>query len=158
MTQDNKRQLQNQHILIDTLDNEFRSLHQRSMEQLDKIPAESIYSRSQQGDSFGENFLRGAAIVEQSFGGLLSNLWDDPFEWTLPETLSTKEKIAEYLWEVEATRQKVFAGLAADEDLFKDVALPSDSIQPLVTVLVATLVRACNYEGRALKVLNSFSQ
>jgi hypothetical protein len=35
------------------------------------------------GDSCGEQVLRSAAIVEQSFGGLTANLWDDPFEWTL---------------------------------------------------------------------------
>ena len=56
-------------------------------------------------DSCGEQVLRSAAIVEQTFGGLTANLWDDPFEWTLPETLSTSAKVIEYLNEVEATRQ-----------------------------------------------------
>ena len=28
-----------------------------------------------------------AGTIEQTFGGITANLWDDPFEWTLPETL-----------------------------------------------------------------------
>src|SRR3712207_7579473 len=37
--------------------------------------------------SCGEHVLRSAAAVEQTFGGITVNLWDDPFEWTLPESL-----------------------------------------------------------------------
>ena len=39
--------------------------------------------------SCGEYILRSAAAVEQTFGGITTRLWDDPFEWTLPEALST---------------------------------------------------------------------
>jgi hypothetical protein len=47
--------------------------------------------------SVGEQILRSAAVIEQTFGGLTANLWDDPFEWTLPETLATPESIVAYL-------------------------------------------------------------
>jgi hypothetical protein len=38
--------------------------------------------------------LRSAAAIEQMCGGLTANLWDDPFEWTLPETLSNADRLS----------------------------------------------------------------
>ncbi|HEX2269316.1 MAG TPA: hypothetical protein VHH35_07275, partial [Pyrinomonadaceae bacterium] len=55
--------------------------------------------------------LRSAAVIEQTFGGLTANLWDDPFEWTLPETLSTPELVIEHLSEVDALRQRFFSSI-----------------------------------------------
>lgn len=76
------------------------------------------------------------------------NLWDDPFEWTLPETLSTVEKIAAYLDEVERTRRNAFEFFKEDDDLLKEVMTPAGAIQ-LLSLLLDTLVRAVHYQGRA---------
>ena len=101
-------------------------------------------------DSLRESILRGAAIVEQTFGGITANLWDDPFEWTLPETLDTCQRVVEYLEEVEATRRRAFEGFATDTELLKKVAVPSGELQTLLSLLLDTLVRAVDYQGRAI--------
>ena len=99
--------------------------------------------------SVGEQILRSAAAIEQTFGGLTANLWDDPFEWTLPETLSTSESIIEYLSEVDSTRRRVFESIDGDGALSKYVAVPSGESKTLIDVLLETLMRASDYHGRA---------
>src|SRR5713226_6651921 len=98
--------------LIECLDRQFAQLHSSSRELIRGASPELLYrkppSQSAFLYSFGEHILRSAATVEQTFGGITSNLWDDPFEWTLPETLSTPEKVSDYLNEVEATRKHGF--------------------------------------------------
>ena len=103
--------------------------------------------------SVGEQILRSAAVMEQTFGGLTANLWDDPFEWTLPETLSTPESIVAHLSELDSLRQRVFASIEGDGALSKLVAVPSGEPKVLVELLIETLVRACDYRGRAVATL-----
>ena len=91
--------------------------------------------------------------MEQTFGGLTANLWDDPFEWTLPETLSTPESIGEHLTEVDSMRQRVFTSIEGDGALSKYVSVPSGEPKMLVELLIETLARACDYRGRALVTL-----
>jgi hypothetical protein len=100
--------------------------------------------------SVGEQILRSAAVMEQTFGGLTANLWDDPFEWTLPETLSTPESIVEHLSEVDSMRRRVFESIEGDAALSKYVAVPSGEPKALVQLLIETLARASDYRGRAL--------
>ena len=45
----------------------------------------------------GEHIVRSAGAVEQTFDGITANLWDDPFEWTLPENLATPREVARVL-------------------------------------------------------------
>jgi len=97
--------------------------------------------------------LRSAAVMEQTFGGLTANLWDDPFEWTLPETLSTPESFLEHLSEVDSMRQRVFDSIESDGALSKYVAVPSGDPKPLIELLIETLARACDYRGRAVATL-----
>ncbi|MGH9881552.1 MAG: hypothetical protein ACRD6N_08980 [Pyrinomonadaceae bacterium] len=148
-----------QRVLIESLDLEFGSLHERSCLIIKQTPADILYQRPSETSplSVGENVLRSAAAVEQTFGGLMSNLWDDPFEWTLPETLSTCERVLEYLEEVASTRKRAFSGFSSDAELSKNIVLPSDKIQPLISVLVETLVRASHYQGRAVASLKFLS-
>jgi len=87
--------------------------------------------------------------MEQTFGGLTANLWDDPFEWTLPETLSTPESIVAHLSEVDSLRRRVFESIDGDDALSKYVAVPSGEPKPLIELLIETLARACHYRGRA---------
>jgi hypothetical protein len=91
--------------------------------------------------------------MEQTFGGLTANLWDDPFEWTLPETLSTPQSIVAHLSEVDSLRQRVFSSIEGDSALSKLVAVPSGEPKLLVELLIETLVRACDYRGRAVATL-----
>ncbi|MDQ3821595.1 MAG: hypothetical protein M3362_28485, partial [Acidobacteriota bacterium] len=95
-------------------DEQFARLHARSIALIEVVPQEKLYWQPRGSPvafplySCGEHLLRSAAAVEQTFGGLTSNLWDDPFEWTLPETLKTPASVAAYLNEVEETRERGF--------------------------------------------------
>jgi hypothetical protein len=93
--------------------------------------------------------LRSAAVIEQTCGGLTANLWDDPFEWTLPETLSNPERIVEYLAEVDLARQRAFNSIRDDTELTKYISAPTGE-QLLVNLLLDTLVKAGEYRGRAV--------
>ena len=95
-----------------------------------------------------ENLLRSAAAIEQMCGGLTANLWDDPFEWTLPETLSNVDRIIEYLSEVDLARQRAFNTID-DGALTKYIAVPSGESRMLISLLLETLVRASEFRGRA---------
>ena len=99
----------------------------------------------------GEYILRSAAAVEQTFGGITRRLWDDPFEWTLTETLSTVALISEYLDEVDTARSAGFAFLADDNSLRKSVPAPIE-IKPIAQVLTDTLLRAEHFQGRAYAI------
>ncbi len=93
--------------------------------------------------------------MEQTCGGLNANLWDDPFEWTLPETLSTPELINEYLDEVAETRKAFFARLNNDGDLKKLIVLPGGVTETLIHLLLDTLLRAAGNLERAAVILTA---
>ena len=95
-----------------------------------------------------EYIVRSAAVVEQTCGGLTSNLWDDPFEWTLPETLSNPDRIVESLSEVDLARQRAFSSITYDGALTRYISDPSGE-RLLFSVLLETLVRAAEFRGRA---------
>ena len=100
-----------------------------------------------------QNILRSAAAIEQMCGGLTANLWDDPFEWTLPETLSNADRVVEYLSEVDLARERAFDSID-DAALTKYIAVPSGEEQQLISVLLETLVRASEFRGRAIAQRN----
>jgi len=102
--------------------------------------------------------LRYAAAIEQTFGGITANLWDDPFEWTLPEHLSTPDKVAEHLAEVDKIRKRAFSSFVDDACLLKHVALPTVETRPLIGLLLETLVRATDYQAQALMALKILSR
>ena len=104
-----------------------------------------------------EYIVRSAAVVEQTCGGLTSNLWDDPFEWTLPETLSNPDRIVEYLSEVDLARQRAFSSIQDDSALTKYISDPSGE-RLLISVLLETLVRASEHKGRAVDRINKMFQ
>jgi hypothetical protein len=140
-------------IVIETFAAEFERLHARSCKLIETTPLAVLYGSSNvnvDSASVGVFVLRSAGVVEQTCGGIASNLWDDPFEWTLPETLSTRSRVVEYLGEVEATRKHAFACFSRDEDLLKKIAMPSGEMRPLISVLLDALVRALGFQGRAM--------
>jgi hypothetical protein len=163
MTDSPSAQTFNERAIINSLDREFARLHSRSRSLIEAMPAEILYLNPLETAtglspfSVGENILRSAGAVEQTFGGITSNLWDDPFEWTLPETLTTPQSVVEYLEEVEATRQRAFKSFSNDAELLKQIAVPSGANRALISLLLDTLVRATNYEGRALATLRVLS-
>ena len=120
--------------IVQHIDAEFASLIKGLKDLARSVPPEKI--------------LRSAAIIEQMCGGLTANLWDDPFEWTLPETLSNVDRVIEYLDEVDGARQRAFASID-DAALTKYIAVPSGESQQLISLLLETLVRASEFRGRA---------
>lgn len=135
--------------IVNHLDQEFGSLINSLKDLVRSVPPELIY-RNPPAVSVGENILRSAAAIEQTCGGLTANLWDDPFEWTLPETLSSAALIVEYLSEVDLSRQRAFNAIHDDSALNKYISVPSGEARPLVGLLLETLVRASDYRGRAV--------
>jgi hypothetical protein len=151
--------------IVRGLDEQFARLHGRSQALVRAVPAARLYwqpervpaARTYPLYSCGEHLLRSAAAVEQTFGGITVNLWDDPFEWTLPESMPTPDAVARYLEEAEATRLRAFEFLRSDEDLGKEIAVPSGEMRTLFALAVETLARAAHHQGRAHATLRLFS-
>ncbi len=152
-----------ENALIRVLDEQFSHLHECSNALVSNVPGEKLYWQPQKFNgslpncSCGEYVLRGAAAVEQTFGGITVNLWDDPFEWTLPESLSTPKQILDYLKEVEATRQRGFQTIDSDCDLQKDIMVPSGEKIALFSLVATTLVNAAQHLGGAYAIFRLFS-
>ena len=135
---------------ISWFDQEFKRLDSAWRESIEKLDEEILYSpATQQLFPSAEPILRSARIVEQVFGGITANLWDDPFEWTLPETLITKTKLIAYLDEVREARSRGFQLFADDRDLLKSIMPPAGRTQ-LMTLLLDTLVRAWHHQLNAV--------
>src|ERR687884_598973 len=121
--------------LIAALDEQYARLHARSRALVEAVPAEKLYWQPRQSSgafpvySCGEHVLRSAAAVEQTFGGITTNLWDDPFEWTLPEQLPAPSDVARYLEEAEATRRRAFEFFKSDADLAREIAVPAGEMR-----------------------------
>jgi hypothetical protein len=153
---------QTSRILVEDFERGFELLEAHNRELLQKVPPGLLYKPadllSPHPASVGELVLKSAGAIEQTCGGLTANLWDDPFEWTLPETLSTPALITAYLDEVTQTRATFFARLKEDGDLTKHIAVPAGETQTLVRVLLATLIRSAGYQERATVILEMLSQ
>lgn len=148
-----------QRDIVASLDREFARLHSHSLGIIERTPASLLYEASTLAGlrSIGENVLRSAAAIEQTFGGLTANLWDDPFEWTLPEQLSTPSTVLAHLLEVEQTRTHAFRSFTGDPCLLKSIATPADGLVSLIELLLQTLLRAAHYQGRARVALDALS-
>ena len=134
--------------LLENLEQECVGLLSRLKELVECVPAHSLYDNPPRAISVGESVVRSAATLEQAFGGLTTNLWDDPHEWTLPETLSTSALIVEYLAEVDQARTRAFASLVDDSALQKYIAMPSGEQSSIQALLVNALATARDFERR----------
>lgn len=147
---------------IEIFDRRFQKIHSRSCELIKLIPNNKLYWQPREKaalfpvNSCGEYILRSAGAIEQTFGGITTKLWDDPFEWTLPEALSTNEKILEYLDEVKEIRKKGFTLFQSDEDLRREIPAP-ERLKSLFELLLETLAKAENFQGQAVAVFRLFS-
>jgi hypothetical protein len=143
--------------MLTSFDRAFASLDAAQRKLLSQIDDARLFEKpGETGDSTspfscGEHILRSAAMVEKTFGGITTRLWDDPFEWTLPEKLNDKAAVLNYLDEVEATRQKGFAFFTSDDDLRRQIPAP-EKLTPIFEILLETLIRASHYQGRAFAV------
>jgi hypothetical protein len=148
--------------MLESFDNRFTLIHRRSLLLLEKIPDTDLFrkprelERSMTMFSCGEYILRSAAAVEQTCGGITTRLWDDPFEWTLPEELSTSGKVGGYLKEVESTRRSAFHFLKSDDDLRMQLPAPKE-LKSIFELLLDTVARAEHYQGRAFGVFQMIS-
>jgi len=134
--------------IVQHLEQQFAELIKSLKDLVRSVPTEILYQHPP-AVSVGENILRSAAVIEQTCGGLTSNLWDDPFEWTLPETLSNPDLVVEYLSEVDAARQRAFDSIQDDGALTKYISDPSGE-RLLISLLLETIVKASEHKGRAL--------
>jgi hypothetical protein len=141
--------------IVQHIDQEFAGLLESLKDLASSVPINLLY-RNPPAISIGECILRSAAKIEQTCGGLTSNLWDDPFEWTLPETLSNSDLIVDYLSEVDRLRKLAFKSITDDSALTKYISAPAGERQ-LVNVLLETLVEAADYRGRAVATVKILS-
>ena len=116
------------------------------------VPAHSLYKPVERIGSIAENVIKSGGTLEQVLGGITTNLWDDPFEWTLPETLSTTDLIVQYLREVELAQARAFARLVDDLALDKYIAIPSGEQKSIQSILVDAFQKATSYQQRADEV------
>ena len=147
---------------INGFDQRFLRLVQHSRDLLGMISNEMLFVRPRElartftPFSCGEYILRSAAMVEKTFGGITTRLWDDPFEWTLPETLSTTQDVLGYLAEVEATRNAGFGFFVSDDDMKREIPSP-EKLRSLFDILLETLAHAEHFQGRAFAVFQMLS-
>ena len=143
--------------ILNAFDRQFIALNDNSLALLASIKPDDLFrkprnlGRSMAIFSCGEYLLRSAGVVEQTAGGITTRLWDDPFEWSLPEELSTIERVGEYLIEVEVTRARAFRSLGSDAALEKLIPAP-DSLRSIFDVILLTFGKASQYQGRAFAV------
>lgn len=140
--------------LIEDLESQFDSLNRRSIRIVETSSADDLFQKPQKFEntfemfSCGEFILRSAGAVEQAFSGITTRLWDDPFEWTLPEHLGSPEKVIEYLREVSETSGRGFQFFTDDSDLYRRIPAPRE-LRSILHVLLAALVRAAHFQGKA---------
>ena len=140
--------------LIVWFDREFARLERAWRELIQTTSDKVLYQKDGRGLSVGEQVLQSARLVEQTFGGITANLWDDPFEWTLPETLTTWHKLLGYLDEVEDARRRGFELFQTDQDLLKTIMTPAGPTQ-VMSLLLDTLVRAGHHQLNAAELFQN---
>lgn len=149
--------------LLTAFDRQFRELDGNSRCLLSKLDDSILYARppglsdSMMPFSCGEFIVRSAAVVERTFGGITTRLWDDPFEWTLPEKLSTIDLIGIYLDVVEDTRKRGFEFFTSDDDLKRQIPAPK-VLRPLASILLDAIASAERFQGKAAAIFHLTSE
>ena len=148
--------------MLKAFDRSFAEIDTRSRKLMLGISDDLLFAKPRKtGNSMamfscGEYTLRSAAMVEKTFGGITTRLWDDPFEWTLPEKLGDVAAVLTYLDEVESTRRKGFAFFASDADLERELPAPEKQ-RSIFDILLETVALAEHYQGRAFAVFQMLS-
>lgn len=140
--------------LIEIIDRHFSELHNSSVSLVREVGDKGLFLGRNDLDSLsasmtcGEQIVRSGAVVEQAFGGISARLWDDPFEWTLPEELSTAEKVEEYLYDVDAFRKKCMLAFGNDSELSRTVPAPEE-LRSILEIFLEAMTRSANHLGKA---------
>ena len=148
--------------ILSAFDRRFVSIDIRSRELILRLTDARLYTRPRETRlemapfSCGEYILRSAAMVEKTFGGITTRLWDDPFEWTLPEKLNDIVSVLAYLDEVEATRKNGFAFFNSDDDLKREIPAPK-KLRTIFDILLETVGFAEHFQGRAFAMFQVMS-
>ncbi len=148
--------------MLESFDRRFGAIHARSLALLALVDQDDLFRKPRDIAhtmamfSVGEYLLRSAAAVEQTCGGMTTRLWDDPFEWTLPEKLAMKDNVRAYFEEVEATRASAFAFFHSDLDLTKQIPAP-EKLRTILDLLLETAGRSEHFQGRAFAVFQMVS-
>ena len=141
-------------FFVDQIADRLFEIERRSLEMLATLDDATLYLRPEGSRdslfpfSCGEYIVRSAATIEKTFGGITTRLWDDPFEWTLPEKLSTIESVTKYLDEVAATRDRGLAFLTSDDDLKRMIPAPEE-LRSLANILLDTIAASEQLLGKA---------
>jgi hypothetical protein len=143
--------------MIATFARQFDNIDAQCRELLDMMPGEKLFTRpvelnnSMAPISFGEFLVRSSGMVEQTMGGITRRLWDDPFEWTLPEALRNRDGILEYFDEVRSTRMDAFSFIRTDSELFREMPSPI-AVRSLADIFIGTIARSHFYLGEAAAI------
>jgi hypothetical protein len=138
---------------LSQFETEFAALHKSAVDLLGTFPEDRLFA-ADGSTSFGFEIIRSAAEVEKTFGGIMTRLWDDPFEWTLPEELSTKIAIESYLNEVQVTRTKGLLFISSDDELSMTIPAP-ENFRSLSDILTQTVEISTRHLERARAIANS---
>jgi hypothetical protein len=147
--------------LVVALDGSFERISTTSRELIAATPDEILF-RDPRGYastvmcSVGEYVVRSGAMIERAFGGITTRLWDDPFEWTLPEKLFDPDRIAEYLDEVDEIRRRGLSFVSGDDSLAKQIPAPV-RMKSIHEILLEAISLASHYQGRAFALLQVLS-
>ena len=143
--------------LIDTFEAKFHELSGESLALVETVEPQHLFRKPEKFAntlelfSCGEFILRSAGAVEQTFAGITSRQWDDSFEWTLPEYMTSPERIAVYLSEVVNITRRGFSFFQSDQDLLRVLPAPRE-MKPLVEILLDCYARAARFQGKAIAV------
>jgi hypothetical protein len=121
--------------ILRSFDDRFAAITKRSLE---LIAHPRFFDAT---DAFYFHIARSAAEIEKAFGGITVRLWDDPFEWTLPEHLSTAAAIADYIRTADETRRRGMEFIQNDAQLFQLIPAPSE-LKPIFDVLLDAILRS----------------
>ncbi len=141
---------------------EFERLHDNLIDVLNLIPEERLYWKPFESSSFlrvyscGELIVHIGSIIEYTFNGITSNFWDDPFEWTLRENLSSRSLVAEYLVEAAHVRLIALQGMN-DADLAKTLHFPNGEKTTIGELLLRALTHASHHRGQVYAYVHLFS-
>lgn len=148
--------------VLAAFDRRFRMVDERSRQFLLVVGDDRLYRRPRETErrllpfSSGEYIVRSAAMVEKTFGGITTKLWDDPFEWTLPEKLVAVTDVVDYLNEVERTRVAGFEFIGSDDQLLRAIPSP-ERLRPILDILLECVSNAEHYQGRAFAIFQMLS-
>jgi hypothetical protein len=118
----------------------------------DAAPGSLFRRPAEQSVSPGFCLIRSAAAIERACGGLSTRLWDDPFEWTLPEQFLREGALEIYLSDVRRAVETTFAMMPTDNALARVLPAPRE-LRTVFDVLLDALIESAQWRGRAALIL-----